>query len=88
MTFEIYATKRFQKEFNKLGEKVRGRIRKRVAELKENPYLGVPLTAQFKGKYKLRIGDYRVIYEIEFQNSRIFLVAVGPRKNVYDREKQ
>ena len=88
MTFEIYATKRFQKEFNKLDEKVRGRIRKRVVELKDEPYLGVPLTAQFKGKYKLRVGDYRVIYEIDFQNSRIFLVAVGPRKNVYDRETQ
>ncbi len=88
MTFEIYATKRFQKEFNKLDEKARGRIKKRVAELKENPYLGVPLTAQFKGKYKLRVGDYRVIYEIDFQKSRIFLVAVDLRKNVYDRENQ
>ena len=86
MTFEIYATKRFQKEFNKLGGEVQDRIRKKVAELQNNPYLGIPLTAQFKGKYKLRVGDYRVIYEIDFQNSRIFLVAVGPRKTIYDRE--
>ena len=85
MRFEIYATKRFRKEFNKLDEKVRSRIKKRIAELQNNPYLGIPLTAQFKGKYKLRIGDYRVIYEVDFQNSKIFLVAIGPRKNVYNR---
>ena len=86
MIFDIYATKRFQKEFNKLEGEVRDRIRKKVAELQDNPYLGIPLTAQFKGKYKLRVGDYRVIYEIDFQNSRIFLVAVGPRKTIYGRE--
>ena len=86
MIFEIYATKRFQREFKKLEGGVQERIKKKVSELRENPYLGVPLTAQFKGKYKLRIGDYRVIYEIDFQNSRIFLVAVGSRKTVYERE--
>ncbi len=86
MTFEIYATKRFHKEFNKLEENVQDRIREKIAELQDNPYLGIPLTAQFKGKYKLRVGDYRVIYEIDFQISRIFLVAVGPRKTIYDRD--
>ena len=86
MIFEIYATKRFQKEFNKLEGEVQDRIREKVAELRNNPYLGIPLTAQFKGKYKLRVGDYRIIYRIDFQKSRIFLVAVGPRKTIYDRE--
>ena len=86
MSFEIYATKRYHKEFNKLGREVQNRIREKVAELQDNPYLGIPLTAQFKGKYKLRVGDYRVIYELDFQNSRIFLVAVGPRKKIYERE--
>ena len=86
MSFEIYATKRFQKEFNKLEEKMQDRIKNKVAELQGSPYLGIPLTAQFKGKYKLRVGDYRVIYEIDFQSSRIFLVAVGPRKTVYGRD--
>ena len=86
MTFEIYATKRFMKEFNKLNKVIQDRIRDKVSELQENPYLGIPLTAGFKGKYKLRIGDYRVIYEIDFQNKRIFLEAVGLRKNIYERE--
>ena len=57
MTFEIYATKRFQREFNKLEGEVQDRIREKVAELQDNPYLGISLTAQFKGKYKLRVGE-------------------------------
>ena len=57
MTYEIYATKRFLKEFSKYNEEVQDRVKNKVAKLGENPYLGVPLTAEFKGKYKLRIGD-------------------------------
>ena len=86
MSFEIYATKRFSKEFKKLDEKIRERIKNKIRELKENPNLGIPLIAEFRGKYKLRIGDYRVIYEIDYQNERIYLVAVGARRKIYDRK--
>ncbi len=81
MTYEIYATKRF------LNGEMQDGVRNKVAKLGDNPYLGVPLTAEFKGKYKLRIGDLRIIYEIDHQNKRIFLVAIGLRKSIYDREK-
>jgi len=86
MSFEIYATKRFLKEFKKLDSEVQKRIKNKIAELKENPTLGIPLTAQFKGKWKLRIGNYRIIYEIDYKANRIFLLAIGHRENVYDRE--
>ncbi len=88
MSYEIYATKRFIKEFSKYDISLQKRIKKKIAELCENPYLGIPLTAEFKGKYKLRIGDFRVIYEIDHQNNRIFLLAIGLRKNIYDRTKE
>ncbi len=88
MSYKIYATKRFLKEFSKYDASLQERVKKKISELRENPHLGIPLTAEFKGKYKLRIGDFRVIYEIDHQNARIFLLAIGPRKNIYDRSKE
>ena len=86
MTYEIYATKRFLKEFEKLGEDIRERIKEKVKELCEDPKKGVALTAGLKGKCRLRIGDYRVIYEIRESEKRIYLLAVGHRSKIYERK--
>ncbi|HMI78999.1 MAG TPA: type II toxin-antitoxin system RelE/ParE family toxin [Ferruginibacter sp.] len=32
----------------------------------------------------IRVGDYRVIYEIEDKVLRVLVVAIGHRKNIYD----
>ncbi len=85
MPYEVRATARFLKEFSKLDGEVQKRIKKKAGELSENPEAGVPLTAGLKGKWKLRVGDYRIVYVIDHEKLTVFLLAVGPRKNIYDR---
>jgi len=34
--------------------------------------------------WKIRVGDYRVIYEIDPSTNRVIVLFVGHRKNVYD----
>ncbi len=87
MSYEIYASKRFLKEFEKLDSKLRERIKEKIKELMEDPEKGVALTAGFKGKYKLRVGEYRVIYTINYAEKRVYLLAIGPRRSIYKREK-
>ena len=38
----------------------------------------------YKNSYRIRVSDYRVIYEIEDKVLRILVVAVGNRKNIYE----
>ena len=38
--------------------------------------------------YRLRVGNYRVIYSIEHDHVTIFIVAIGHRKDVYDQIKR
>lgn len=82
--YKIYATAHFSKAFEKLDSKIQDRIRKKIMEkIVENPYAGRPLHGVLSGKHRLRIGDYRVVYEIDEHKKRICLVAVGIRPTVY-----
>jgi len=42
------------------------------------------LTGRFRGTYKLRVGDYRVLFRIDHPAHHIKVVAVGHRSEVYD----
>jgi len=59
--------------------------RKVEKQLTKNPNeLGKKLTGRFKGLYRYRYGDYRIIYQIFKKEITIVIVRVGHRKNIYD----
>ena len=70
--------------FKKLDKPGCERIGKKIEALKENPELGVPLLGNLSGLWKLRIGDYRIIYKIFNNDLVILIIKIGHRKNVYD----
>jgi len=47
--------------------------------------LGKPLTGVFKGFWRYRFDDYRVIYRISHKEILITVFRIGHRKNVYSR---
>jgi mRNA interferase RelE/StbE len=52
--------------------------------LAEDPVVqGTALKGMFKGLYRYRVGDYRVIYAIDESESTILILKVGDRKSVY-----
>ncbi len=62
------------------------RIKKKVDDLAEN--LPDPGTTKMKGNntfHKIRVGDYRIVYEIHQDRLVILVVKVGHRKDVYKR---
>lgn len=61
---------------------LRGRIRERLLTLGTNPKRGTRLKhSEF---WRLRIGDYRAIYEIDHETERVFILFLGHRREVYD----
>jgi mRNA interferase RelE/StbE len=83
VAFAILLHPRAAKELQKLEETLRTRIKERLRELKENP--------ESKGKalkpsdfFSLRIGDYRVIFEIDRAKKHVVVLFIGHRKKVYD----
>jgi len=79
--FEIRFTPRFLKNIKALDKEVQMRILRDISILKTDPFVGKPLRGEWKGVYSLRIGDYRVLYQIK--KNEVFLLVVGHRKRVY-----
>ena len=48
-------------------------------------HYALPLRRTLKGYWKLRVGDYRVIFE--FDRSLIIVLGIGHRKEIYNRMK-
>jgi len=77
------------KDFSKLTAKAKGQVGKLIDTLAINPHGGnVRELVGFKGVYRKRMGDYRVIYMIEEGVLVVIVVAVGSRKDIYDLLKR
>lgn len=60
------------------------RIEAALISLSENPFQGKPLKHDFKGKYSLRVGPYRIIYKVVREMVTIFIFDIGHRRNAYN----
>lgn len=59
------------------------RIIKKIESLEGSPYEGKPLVENHKGEFSLRVGDYRIVYEIDSSNHVIYVLTIKHRKHVY-----
>ena len=68
----------------RLDEPVRRRVFRAVAALAEDPRpAGAEVLSAPERLYRIRIGDYRVIYAIEDDRLLVLVVQVGHRRDVY-----
>ena len=70
-------------DIEKLESSIARRILKKVDELSENPFSKDIKRLKGCDDFRLRVGDYRIIFSIE--RGIIQILKVGHRKNVYDR---
>ena len=72
------------KELRKLPNDAIGRIVVAVEALKDNPFPhGSRKLAGGRSSYRIREGDYRVVYTVAAELLVIEIIRVGHRKNVY-----
>lgn len=82
--YKIEYAKGIVKDLHKLPREIQLRAIEIVGkELALDPHKGRPLTGPYKGLWKYRIGDYRIIYSIEEKKVVIFVLRIRRRKDVY-----
>lgn len=55
-----------------------------LIEIKENPFIGKPLTLQLTGHYTYKVGLYRIVYKINKKDKIVSIVTAGHRSTVYE----
>jgi mRNA interferase RelE/StbE len=84
--YRIVSTKPFAKALEKIPQNWQRRIISKIREVAVDPYApNNNLTKlQGRGGYRLRVGDWRVIYELEDERLVMLILNVGPRGDIYD----
>ena len=85
--YKLFFTETFYKNLRGIPQKDVKRILKRVGELAVDPRpVGSQKLSGLQEKYRVRQGDYRIIYSIEDEQLVVIVVKVGHRRQVYDRK--
>ena len=82
MTYGIIFSDRALKQLKKLEKKVQERIISTLERIKIRPQAHVTKLVGDPG-YRLRVGDYRVILDIDEGNLVILVIKIGHRKKTY-----
>lgn len=84
MTYTLNFSRQGLKDLEKIGEPYYSNIKQAVFKLADNPRPQGCKKLKGQNGYRIRIGVYRVVYEI-FDNVLVIdVVAVGHRKEIYD----
>lgn len=84
MTYIIIYSDKAYRQFKKLERNVQERIKAALERVRIRPEVYVSKLVGDPG-YKLRVGDYRVIMDIDNKNLIILVLKAGHRRNIYDR---
>jgi len=86
MIYRIEFLPSAEQELAALDRPVRERVSRQIASLATNPRpAGIKMLKGRKGFLRLRVGDYRVIYQVEDDRLVVLAVKIGHRRDVYDR---
>jgi mRNA interferase RelE/StbE len=83
LTYQVLLHPKAAKFLSGLREPLRTRIKDELRELQDSP--------ETKGErlspsafWRIRVGDYRAIYEIDRKGKRVIVLYIGHRSSVYD----
>lgn len=86
--YSVEFVKSAQKEFEKLSTSLKAKTVEALRLLAQNPYSELLKVKKLKGSdslYRIRLGDYRVIYELKNELLIVLVIKIGHRREVYRR---
>lgn len=83
MRYQVIIPKSVRKELDRLPDEVAQKILTRLAGLETNPRPADVKKLKGRDAWRIRVGDYRVIYEIHDRVLQIIVITVGHRREIY-----
>jgi mRNA interferase RelE/StbE len=83
MSYRVVLARSVQKELDRLPAEVVERVLSHLETLEANPRPTGVKKLRGRPAYRLRSGDYRIIYEIHDRELRVLVITVGHRRDIY-----
>jgi mRNA interferase RelE/StbE len=85
MKYQVETAPCAEKALCKIEAKFAIKIRERIRSLGEEPrHRGAIKLSGEKNVYRIRVGDYRILYEIHDSRVLILVVNIGHRRDIYE----
>lgn len=85
-TYRIVFAPRADRDFRTLTPDVQRRLKPRIDALARNPRpRGVKTLSGEEGLLRLRVGDYRIIYQVQGHTLTVLILKIGHRREIYRR---
>jgi len=72
-----------RKDLERIHPPDRERLLEAIDRLRENPHQGSLLKGEMLGLRRVRVGSYRIIYEVQERALLVLVIRVGHRRDVY-----
>ena len=84
--YEAVFSKEALRTLRRMPRNIAASIREKLEQLKADPYAPNNNVTKLVGRpgYRLRVGDWRVIYELEDKELVLLVIRIGPRGEVYE----
>jgi mRNA interferase RelE/StbE len=84
MTYSISFSKQAFKHLEKINEPFYSHIKKSIIELADNPRPQGYKKLKGRDSFRIRVGNYRVIYDIFDDELVVDIITLGHRKDIYE----
>ncbi|WP_414568773.1 type II toxin-antitoxin system RelE family toxin [Nostoc sp. CCY 9925] len=87
MSYQVEISKSASKQLKKLPLDIQSRLESKIQQLGQDPRPdGVGKLKNGENRYRIRVGDYRILYQIFDDVLIVIVVRVGHRREVYKDE--
>ena len=83
MTYSLRIKRSAAKELAAISPPHKKRIAAAIDELRTEPHRGSALKGELTGLRRIRVGDYRVVYEIDEGEVVVLVIRIAHRRDVY-----
>lgn len=83
--FKVHLIQKAQKDLDKIRGKLYDLLYADLLKLSSNPFpIGYKHMISFGyGKYRIRLGDYRILYDVDTKKKIVYILKIGHRREIY-----
>ncbi|MBC7121276.1 MAG: type II toxin-antitoxin system RelE/ParE family toxin [Candidatus Methanosuratus sp.] len=83
--FKVLVHRKARREIASLPDRERTRLLTVIKEMRSDPFVGdIKPLRPVKALFRRRIGDYRIVFTVNFEAEEVVVFDVGRRENVYE----